>query len=635
LAVEPVYLGISQVLALRKRYRAGDDVQAEIAHVRDRAAKVFDALDTHRSGAIDLEEFVNGLDRLTASDGDASLVEWLQKEREEAFRGMDFDNSGQVTFEEFLGFVIEKTAPKATIPPAVAAATAEHVRNLEVQKTSLEAANASLRREQQDSAAARIRLEQKISKLAPMADDAIATAERVRNLEVENAALEAANASLQREQQDSAAARIRLEQKVGKLTTDLMKANGHLRELETALQERTASTQVLERDLEALRYSAETASSHSEDARALGFQLSEEKAKLVAARAEAELVGRRLSETQAALADANGRLKLQEKALQALESENRAHEWKETAALRLSMAENAAHARGQLDDFSLQLHEAKLQLLEEKARTAEAQRDLEEASARFQALMREKELELLKTNDRNREHERAIAAALDTQRPTDSREIATLRMHLAAQQQVFDTHVEQATEQVEALNLQLVEEKTRVAAASESNAALARRVDQLAADLEASRRLVQSREETIRVLDAAGRESRVIEGAALERQGALLQLEAELREAKRYVDQLHREKDDLAATLRQALRAETAKQLLAYEPDSEALRTKAAYKQYFREKFQQVSPYHAQPAIGWRGSGEYLAAQPRPVMTKAKNAIEGPTASRSCLDMWE
>lgn len=623
------------MLALRKRYRAGDDVQAEIAHVRDRAAKVFDALDTHRSGAIDLEEFVNGLDRLTASDGDASLVEWLQKEREEAFRGMDFDNSGQVTFEEFLGFVIEKTAPKATIPPAVAAATAEHVRNLEVQKTSLEAANASLRREQQDSAAARIRLEQKISKLAPMADDAIATAERVRNLEVENAALEAANASLQREQQDSAAARIRLEQKVGKLTTDLMKANGHLRELETALQERTASTQVLERDLEALRYSAETASSHSEDARALGFQLSEEKAKLVAARAEAELVGRRLSETQAALADANGRLKLQEKALQALESENRAHEWKETAALRLSMAENAAHARGQLDDFSLQLHEAKLQLLEEKARTAEAQRDLEEASARFQALMREKELELLKTNDRNREHERAIAAALDTQRPTDSREIATLRMHLAAQQQVFDTHVEQATEQVEALNLQLVEEKTRVAAASESNAALARRVDQLAADLEASRRLVQSREETIRVLDAAGRESRVIEGAALERQGALLQLEAELREAKRYVDQLHREKDDLAATLRQALRAETAKQLLAYEPDSEALRTKAAYKQYFREKFQQVSPYHAQPAIGWRGSGEYLAAQPRPVMTKAKNDIEGPTASRSCLDMWE
>ena len=623
------------MLALRKRYRAGDDVQAEIAHVRDRAAKVFDALDTHRSGAIDLEEFVNGLDRLTASDGDASLVEWLQKEREEAFRGMDFDNSGQVTFEEFLGFVIEKTAPKATIPPAVAAATAEHVRNLEVQKTSLEAANASLRREQQDSAAARIRLEQKISKLAPMADDAIATAERVRNLEVENAALEAANASLQREQQDSAAARIRLEQKVGKLTTDLMKANGHLRELETALQERTASTQVLERDLEALRYSAETASSHSEDARALGFQLSEEKAKLVAARAEAELVGRRLSETQAALADANGRLKLQEKALQALESENRAHEWKETAALRLSMAEDAAHARGQLDDFSLQLHEAKLQLLEEKARTAEAQRDLEEASARFQALMREKELELLKTNDRNREHERAIAAALDTQRPTDSREIATLRMHLAAQQQVFDTHVEQATEQVEALNLQLVEEKTRVAAASESNAALARRVDQLAADLEASRRLVQSREETIRVLDAAGRESRVIEGAALERQGALLQLEAELREAKRYVDQLHREKDDLAATLRQALRAETAKQLLAYEPDSEALRTKAAYKQYFREKFQQVSPYHAQPAIGWRGSGEYLAAQPRPVMTKAKNAIEGPTASRSCLDMWE
>ena len=635
MAVEPVYLGISQVLALRKRYRAGDDVQAEIAHVRDRAAKVFDALDTHRSGAIDLEEFVNGLDRLTASDGDASLVEWLQKEREEAFRGMDFDNSGQVTFEEFLGFVIEKTAPKATIPPAVAAATAEHVRNLEVQKTSLEAANASLRREQQDSAAARIRLEQKISKLAPMADDAIATAERVRNLEVENAALEAANASLQREQQDSAAARIRLEQKVGKLTTDLMKANGHLRELETALQERTASTQVLERDLEALRYSAETASSHSEDARALGFQLSEEKAKLVAARAEAELVGRRLSETQAALADANGRLKLQEKALQALESENRAHEWKGTAALRLSMAENAAHARGQLDDFSLQLHEAKLQLLEEKARTAEAQRDLEEASARFQALMREKELELLKTNDRNREHERAIAAALDTQRPTDSREIATLRMHLAAQQQVFDTHVEQATEQVEALNLQLVEEKTRVAAASESNAALARRVDQLAADLEASRRLVQSREETIRVLDAAGRESRVIEGAALERQGALLQLEAELREAKRYVDQLHREKDDLAATLRQALRAETAKQLLAYEPDSEALRTKAAYKQYFREKFQQVSPYHAQPAIGWRGSGEYLAAQPRPVMTKAKNAIEGPTASRSCMDMWE
>ena len=635
MAVEPVYLGISQVLALRKRYRAGDDVQAEIAHVRDRAAKVFDALDTHRSGAIDLEEFVNGLDRLTASDGDASLVEWLQKEREEAFRGMDFDNSGQVTFEEFLGFVIEKTAPKATIPPAVAAATAEHVRNLEVQKTSLEAANASLRREQQDSAAARIRLEQKISKLAPMADDAIATAERVRNLEVENAALEAANASLQREQQDSAAARIRLEQKVGKLTTDLMKANGHLRELETALQERTASTQVLERDLEALRYSAETASSHSEDARALGFQLSEEKAKLVAARAEAELVGRRLSETQAALADANGRLKLQEKALQALESENRAHEWKETAALRLSMAENAAHARGQLDDFSLQLHEAKLQLLEEKARTAEAQRDLEEASARFQALMREKELELLKTNDRNREHERAIAAALDTQRPTDSREIATLRMHLAAQQQVFDTHVEQATEQVEALNLQLVEEKTRVAAASESNAALARRVDQLAADLEASRRLVQSREETIRVLDAAGRESRVIEGAALERQGALLQLEAELREAKRYVDQLHREKDDLAATLRQALRAETAKQLLAYEPDSEALRTKAAYKQYFREKFQQVSPYHAQPAIGWRGSGEYLAAQPRPVMTKAKNDIEGPTASRSCMDMWE
>lgn len=623
------------MLALRKRYRAGDDVQAEIAHVRDRAAKVFDALDTHRSGAIDLEEFVNGLDRLTASDGDASLVEWLQKEREEAFRGMDFDNSGQVTFEEFLGFVIEKTAPKATIPPAVAAATAEHVRNLEVQKTSLEAANASLRREQQDSAAARIRLEQKISKLAPMADDAIATAERVRNLEVENAALEAANASLQREQQDSAAARIRLEQKVGKLTTDLMKANGHLRELETALQERTASTQVLERDLEALRYSAETASSHSEDARALGFQLSEEKAKLVAARAEAELVGRRLSETQAALADANGRLKLQEKALQELESENRAHEWKETAALRLSMAEDAAHARGQLDDFSLQLHEAKLQLLEEKARTAEAQRDLEEASARFQALMREKELELLKTNDRNREHERAIAAALDTQRPTDSREIATLRMHLAAQQQVFDTHVEQATEQVEALNLQLVEEKTRVAAASESNAALARRVDQLAADLEASRRLVQSREETIRVLDAAGRESRVIEGAALERQGALLQLEAELREAKRYVDQLHREKDDLAATLRQALRAETAKQLLAYEPDSEALRTKAAYKQYFREKFQQVSPYHAQPAIGWRGSGEYLAAQPRPVMTKAKNAIEGPTASRSCLDMWE
>ena len=623
------------MLALRKRYRAGDDVQAEIAHVRDRAAKVFDALDTHRSGAIDLEEFVNGLDRLTASDGDASLVEWLQKEREEAFRGMDFDNSGQVTFEEFLGFVIEKTAPKATIPPAVAAATAEHVRNLEVQKTSLEAANASLRREQQDSAAARIRLEQKISKLAPMADDAIATAERVRNLEVENAALEAANASLQREQQDSAAARIRLEQKVGKLTTDLMKANGHLRELETALQERTASTQVLERDLEALRYSAETASSHSEDARALGFQLSEEKAKLVAARAEAELVGRRLSETQAALADANGRLKLQEKALQALESENRAHEWKETAALRLSMAENAAHARGQLDDFSLQLHEAKLQLLEEKARTAEAQRDLEEASARFQALMREKELELLKTNDRNREHERAIAAALDTQRPTDSREIATLRMHLAAQQQVFDTHVEQATEQVEALNLQLVEEKTRVAAASESNAALARRVDQLAADLEASRRLVQSREETIRVLDAAGRESRVIEGAALERQGALLQLEAELREAKRYVDQLHREKDDLAATLRQALRAETAKQLLAYEPDSEALRTKAAYKQYFREKLQQVSPYHAQPAIGWRGSGEYLAAQPRPVMTKAKNDIEGPTASRSCLDMWE
>ena len=623
------------MLALRKRYRAGDDVQAEIAHVRDRAAKVFDALDTHRSGAIDLEEFVNGLDRLTASDGDASLVEWLQKEREEAFRGMDFDNSGQVTFEEFLGFVIEKTAPKATIPPAVAAATAEHVRNLEVQKTSLEAANASLRREQQDSAAARIRLEQKISKLAPMADDAIATAERVRNLEVENAALEAANASLQREQQDSAAARIRLEQKVGKLTTDLMKANGHLRELETALQERTASTQVLERDLEALRYSAETASSHSEDARALGFQLSEEKAKLVAARAEAELVGRRLSETQAALADANGRLKLQEKALQELESENRAHEWKETAALRLSMAENAAHARGQLDDFSLQLHEAKLQLLEEKARTAEAQRDLEEASARFQALMREKELELLKTNDRNREHERAIAAALDTQRPTDSREIATLRMHLAAQQQVFDTHVEQATEQVEALNLQLVEEKTRVAAASESNAALARRVDQLAADLEASRRLVQSREETIRVLDAAGRESRVIEGAALERQGTLLQLEAELREAKRYVDQLHREKDDLAATLRQALRAETAKQLLAYEPDSEALRTKAAYKQYFREKFQQVSPYHAQPAIGWRGSGEYLAAQPRPVMTKAKNAIEGPTASRSCLDMWE
>ena len=173
MAVEPVYLGISQVLALRKRYRAGDDVQAEIAHVRDRAAKVFDALDTHRSGAIDLEEFVNGLDRLTASDGDASLVEWLQKEREEAFRGMDFDNSGQVTFEEFLGFVIEKTAPKATIPPAVAAATAEHVRNLEVQKTSLEAANASLRREQQDSAAARIRLEQKISKLAPMADDAI------------------------------------------------------------------------------------------------------------------------------------------------------------------------------------------------------------------------------------------------------------------------------------------------------------------------------------------------------------------------------------------------------------------------------------------------------------------------------
>jgi chromosome segregation ATPase len=635
LAVEPVYLGISQVLALRKRYRAGDDVQAEIAHVRDRAAKVFDALDTHRSGAIDLEEFVNGLDRLTASDGDASLVEWLQKEREEAFRGMDFDNSGQVTFEEFLGFVIEKTAPKATIPPAVAAATAEHVRNLEVQKTSLEAANASLRREQQDSAAARIRLEQKISKLAPMADDAIATAERVRNLEVENAALEAANASLQREQQDSAAARIRLEQKVGKLTTDLMKANGHLRELETALQERTASTQLLERDLEALRYSAETASSHSEDARALGFQLSEEKAKLVAARAEAELVGRRMSETQAALADANGRLKLQEKALQELESENRAHEWKETAALRLSMAEDAAHARGQLDDFSLQLHEAKLQLLEEKARTAEAQRDLEEVSARFQALMREKELELLKTNDRNREHERAIAAALDTQRPTDSREIATLRMHLAAQQQVFDTQAEQATEQAKALNLQLVEEKTRVAAASESNAALARRVDQLAADLEASRRLVQSREETIRVLDAAGRESRVIEGAALERQGALLQLEAELREAKRYVDQLHREKDDLAATLRQALRAETAKQLLAYEPDSEALRTKAAYKQYFREKFQQVSPYHAQPAIGWRGSGEYLAAQPRPVMTKAKNAIEGPTASRSCLDMWE
>ena len=635
MAVEPVYLGISQVLALRKRYRAGDDVHAEIAHVRDIAAKVFDALDTHRSGAIDLEEFVNGLDRLTASDGDASLVEWLQKEREEAFRGMDFDNSGQVTFEEFLGFVIEKTAPKATIPPAVAAATAEHVRNLEVQKTSLEAANASLRREQQDSAAARIRLEQKISKLAPMADDAIATAERVRNLEVENAALEAANASLQREQQDSAAARIRLEQKVGKLTTDLMKANSHLRELETALQERTASTQVLERDLEALRYSAETASSHSEDARALGFQLSEEKAKLVAARAEAELVGRRLSETQAALADANGRLKLQEKALQALESENRAHEWKETAALRLSMAEDAAHARGQLDDFSLQLHEAKLQLLEEKARTAEAQRDLEEASARFQALMREKELELLKTNDRNREHERAIAAALDTQRPTDSREIATLRMHLAAQQQVFDTQAEQATEQVKALNLQLVEEKTRAAAASESNAELARRVDQLAADLEASRRLVQSREETIRVLDAAGRESRVIEGAALERQGTLLQLEAELREAKRYVDQLHREKDDLAATLRQALRAETAKQLLAYEPDSEALRTKAAYKQYFREKFQQVSPYHAQPAIGWRGSGEYLAAQPRPVMTKAKNAIEGPTASRSCLDMWE
>ena len=635
MAVEPVYLGISQVLALRKRYRAGDDVHAEIAHVRDRAVKVFDALDTHRSGAIDLEEFVNGLDRLTASDGDASLVEWLQKEREEAFRGMDFDNSGQVTFEEFLGFVIEKTAPKATIPPAVAAATAEHVRNLEVQKTSLEAANSSLRREQQDSAAARIRLEEKISKLAPMADDAIATAERVRNLEVENAALEAANASLQREQQDSAAARIRLEQKVGKLTTDLMKANGHLRELETALQERTASTQVLERDLEALRYSAETASSHSEDARALGFQLSEEKAKLVAARAEAELVGRRLSETQAALADANGRLKLQEKALQALESENRAHEWKETAALRLSMAENAAHARGQLDDFSLQLHEAKLQLLEEKARTAEAQRDLEEASARFQALMREKELELLKTNDRNREHERAIAAALDTQRPTDSREIATLRMHLAAQQQVFDTQAEQATEQVKALNLQLVEEKTRVAAASESNAELARRVDQLAADLEASRRLVQSREETIRVLDAAGRESRVIEGAALERQGTLLQLEAELREAKRYVDQLHREKDDLAATLRQALRAETAKQLLAYEPDSEALRTKAAYKQYFREKFQQVSPYHAQPAIGWRGSGEYLAAQPRPVMTKAKNDIEGPTSSRSCLDMWE
>ena len=626
------------MLALRKRYRAGDDVQAEIVHVRDSAAKVFDALDTHRSGAIDLEEFINGLDRLTASDGDASLVEWLQKEREEAFRGMDFDNSGQVTFEEFLGFVIEKRAPKAaTIPPAVAAATAEHVRNLEVQKTSLEAANASLRREQQDSAAARIRLEQKISKLAPMADDATATAERVRNLEVENAALEAANASLQREQQDSAASRIRLEQKVGKLTTDLMKANGHLRELETALQERTASTQVLERDLEALRYSAETASSHSEDARALGFQLSEEKAKLVAARAEAELVGRRLSETQAALADANGRLKMQERALQELESENRAHEWKETAALRLSMAENAAHARGKLDDFSLQLHEAKLQLLEEKARTAEAQRDLEEVSARFQALMREKELELLKTNDRNREHERAIAAALDTQRPTDSREIATLRMHLAAQQQVFDTQAEQATEQVEALNLQLVEEKTRVAAASESNAALARRVDQLAADLEASRRLVQSREETIRVLDAAGRESRVIEGAALERQGALLQLEAELREAKRYVDQLHREKDDLAATLRQALRAETAKQLLAYEPDSEALRTKAAYKQYFREKFQQVSPYHAQPAIGWRGagSGEYLAAQPRPVMTKAKNAIEGPTVSRSCLDMWE
>ena len=635
MAVEPVYLGISQVLALRKRYRAGDDVHAEIAHVRDSAVKVFDALDTHRSGAIDLEEFVNGLDRLTASDGDASLVEWLQKEREEAFRGMDFDNSGQVTFEEFLGFVIEKTAPKATIPPAVAAATAEHVRNLEVQKTSLEAANASLRREQQDSAAARIRLEQKISKLAPMADDAIATAERVRNLEVENASLEAANASLRREQHDSAAARIRLEQKVGKLTTELMKANGHLRELETALQERTASTQVLERDLEALRYSAETASSHSEDARALGFQLSEEKAKLVAARAEAELVGRRLSETQAALADANGRLKLQEKALQELESENRAHEWKETAALRLSMAENAAHARGQLDDFSLQLHEAKLQLLEEKARTAEAQRDLEEASARFQALMREKELELLKTNDRNREHERAIAAALDTQRPTDSREIATLRMHLAAQQQVFDTQAEQATEQVKALNLQLVEEKTRAAAASESNAELARRVDQLAADLEASRRLVQSREETIRVLDAAGRESRLIEGAALERQGTLLQLEAELREAKRYVDQLHREKDDLAATLRQALRAETAKQLLAYEPDSEALRTKAAYKQYFREKFQQVSPYHAQPAIGWRGSGEYLAAQPRPVMTKAKNDIEGPTSSRSCLDMWE
>jgi hypothetical protein len=349
----------------------------------------------------------------------------------------------------------------------------------------------------------------------------------------------------------------------------------------------------------------------------------------VAARAEADLVGRRLSETQLALTHANARLAGQDKALRELEAASRAQESTQVASVRRVMAAQLESASGQLDATSLRLREAELALQDEKDRSASAQRDAEVASKRFAALLHEKELEVAEANSQARER-------LSTQQAMEAREVATLRLHMEAQQQVFDERAEAASAQLRELSLQLSEEKERVVAAGASGAELAGRFDRLVFELDAAKRLVRSHEDTIRDLDARAHEARAMQAAAHEADFSLLQVEAELREAKRYVEQLHREKDDMAVALRRALHPE-APLFRPGDSDPEAAHMKAAYRLYLRDTLEHVSHgnAYARPVLGRRGSAEYLAVAETAAAKPSGALVKPAGVSRSCLDMWE